>query len=93
MVKISTICRTDKDFERDTKHDIVKVHRSTNPDLHPFQKAREYQRAVIGAKLDKMFAKPFVAAMSNHSDAISCFAKSTKNLQHFISGSYDGEVK
>ena len=93
MVRINTICRTNKDFERETKFDLNKVERSLNPNLHPFQKAREYQRAVISAKMDKMFAKPFIAAMPNHSDAISCFAKSTKNIQNFISGAWDGEVK
>jgi WD repeat and SOF domain-containing protein 1 len=93
MVRISTICRTTQDYERETKHDLTKVQRSLNPNLHPFQKAREYQRAVIAAKMDKMFAQPFVAAMPNHSDGISCFAKSFKSLQNFISGSWDGEVK
>lgn len=93
MVRINTICRTSKDFERETKFDLNKVQRSLNPNLHPFQKAREYQRAVISAKMDKMFAKPFIAALSNHTDAVACFAKSTKNIQNFISGCWDGEVK
>lgn len=38
MPKVKTISRTEKDFERETKNDIMKVYRSTNKLLHPFQK-------------------------------------------------------
>lgn len=93
MVQIKSICRTSQDYERETKHDIVKVQRSTNPHLHPFQKAREYQRGVVAAKMDKIFAQPFVGNQAGHSDGISCFAKSIKSVNNFISGSWDGEVK
>ena len=55
--------------------------------------AREYQRALVATKLDKIFAKPFVGALSGHSDSISCFAKSLKSLTNFVSGCYDGEIR
>ena len=38
MPKIKTISRTEKDFERETKSDMMKISRSTNPLNHPFQK-------------------------------------------------------
>lgn len=31
MVKIKTISRSDKDFTRETKHDINKIHKNTDP--------------------------------------------------------------
>lgn len=56
MVKINTICRSSTDYERETKYDINKVHRNINPNMHQFQKAREYQRALVSTKMDKIFA-------------------------------------
>jgi WD repeat and SOF domain-containing protein 1 len=60
--------------------------------LHPFQGAREYQRALVSAKLEKMFAKPFLHALDEHSDGITVMAKSHQNLNDMLSGSADGEV-
>jgi WD repeat and SOF domain-containing protein 1 len=92
MVKLTTFTRTDKDFERETKMDLHKVHRSYSPSAHPLQQAREYQRAVVASKISKIFAKPFIAALSGHSDGISCMQKSRTNPTSLISGSFDGEV-
>jgi len=36
------------------------VFRNLNKVIHPFEKAREYTRALQAAKLDKVFAKPLV---------------------------------
>ena len=37
MVKIRTICRNEKDYNKQTNAEIQKVQRNpTNPDLHPF---------------------------------------------------------
>ena len=46
----------------------MRVQRSMAPELHPFEKAREYKRAVNAVKLDRHFAKPFVGALSGHFD-------------------------
>lgn len=64
----------------------------SNATLHPFQGAREYQRAMNSAKLEKMFAKPFIASLDDHSDGITCQAKSHSNMTDMLSGSADGEV-
>ena len=60
--------------------------------IHPFQKAREYKRALNAAKLEKVFAKPFITALDNHSDGVSVLAKNRHNLREMISGSADGEI-
>lgn len=51
------------------------------------------KRAISAAKVKKIFSKPFVTSFSGHADAIACFAKSQTNLAHFLSGSWDGEVR
>jgi len=92
MVKLTTFTRTERDFERETKLDIHKVHRSYAPDAHPLQQPREYQRAVVASKISKIFAQPFIDAMSGHSDGIQCMQKSRVNPTLLVSGSFDGEV-
>ena len=59
-MKIKTISRTEEDFSRKTTNDIVKVHFNRDPALHPFEKAREYTKAIVATKLEKIFAKPFI---------------------------------
>ena len=92
MVKLNIVTRTDKDFQRETKHDIHKVHRSLDPINHPHSRAREYQRAVTASKINKIFAKPFLFSLDAHSDAISCFGKAYEKLEYTVSGGFDGEI-
>lgn len=40
MPKIGVIARSERDFERDSKLEMNKVFRSTNPTIHKFQKVR-----------------------------------------------------
>ncbi|KAL4477426.1 hypothetical protein ABPG74_002576 [Tetrahymena malaccensis] len=93
MVKINTICRSSNDYVRETKYDITKVQRNSNPTLHQFQKAREHQRALVATKLDKMFAKPFLGCLTGHSDSISVITKCPNSLVKVISGTFDGELR
>lgn len=92
-MKIRTISRTEEDFVRKSNKDITKVHINRDPALHPFEKAREYTRAVVATKLDKIFAKPFVGALDGHRDGVYCMASVRTNLVPFISGSCDGEIR
>jgi WD repeat and SOF domain-containing protein 1 len=94
MVKVKAICRNEKDYVKHTNTQIEKVYR--NPAeaalLHPFQKAREYKRALNAAKLEKVFAKPFVCALDSHSDGINVLAKNKFDLREILSASADGEI-
>jgi WD repeat and SOF domain-containing protein 1 len=68
--------------------------RNLNPELHPFEKAREYTRALTATKMERMFAKPFIAQLGNgHIDGVYSFAKDLRRLDRVASGSGDGEVK
>lgn len=68
--------------------------RNLDPGLHPFEKAREYTRALNATKLERMFAQPFVGQLGDgHVDGIYSFAKDPRSLNRVASGSGDGEVK
>ncbi|TSK20212.1 Regulating synaptic membrane exocytosis protein 2 [Bagarius yarrelli] len=54
---------------------------------------REYTRALNATKLDRVFAKPFVASLDGHRDGINCIAKHSKSLATVLSGACDGQVK
>jgi WD repeat and SOF domain-containing protein 1 len=92
MVKIKAICRDENEYKRNTNTEIEKVFRNPNPRLHPFQKAKEYVRALNAAKLEKMFAKPFLFSLNNHTDGVKCLAKNRTNLTEVVSGSFDGQI-
>lgn len=98
MVKVKAICRNEKEYEKQTNGQIQKVQRAPASDsaaanvLHPFQMAREHKRAVNAVKLEKVFAKPFLAAMSEHSDGVTVMAKNKYNFVDMLSGSADGEI-
>ncbi|KAI1305206.1 DDB1- and CUL4-associated factor 13 [Halotydeus destructor] len=92
-MKVKMICRNPSEYMRETKFDIHKVPRNYDPKLHPFEVAREYQRALNAVKLDKIFAKPFVGSLEGHSDVVQCMIKHPVSLSTLISGSCDGEIK
>jgi len=93
MMKIKTISRTEEDFCRKSTLDISKVHRNRDPALHPFDRSREYAKAVVATKLDKIFAKPFVGAMDGHTDGVYCMSTFRNRVVPLISGACDGEIR
>ncbi|KAJ3073439.1 rRNA-processing protein sof1, partial [Quaeritorhiza haematococci] len=92
-MKIKTISRSEEEYTRERKNDIYKTQRNLDPALHPFERAREYTRALNAAKLERLFAAPFVAAMTGHVDGIYCMAKHPTRLTSVLSGSADGEIR
>jgi WD repeat and SOF domain-containing protein 1 len=94
------------------------LFRNFDPEVHPFEKAREYRydrsafffsacsfwaffkkkqsfssRAMTAVKMDKMFAKPFVRALSGHMEGVYSLAKHSTRLSCVISGACDGEIR
>lgn len=92
-MKVKVLTRNPDDYLRETKRDIHKVPRNFDPDLHPFEGAREYVRAVNAVKLEKVYAKPFIGSLDGHREGITAVAKHPKSLSVVASGSYDGEVR
>ncbi|KAF2803195.1 small nucleolar ribonucleoprotein complex subunit [Mytilinidion resinicola] len=71
-----------------------RVPRNLDPALHPFERGREYTKALTATKMERMFAAPFLASLgTGHVDGVYCFAKDPESLDHFASGSGDGVVK
>ncbi len=91
-MKIKPISRDRREFTREHKSEITRVHRSMQPELHPFEKGREYVRALNATKLDKHFAKPFITSLSGHMDGVQCMAKTSVSVTSILSGAADGEV-
>ncbi|KAI1846575.1 hypothetical protein JX265_010694 [Neoarthrinium moseri] len=73
---------------------VPKQPRNLDPALHPFERAREYTRAVTASKMERMFAQPFIAQLGDgHVDGVYSLAKDPNSLERFASGSGDGVVK
>jgi DDB1- and CUL4-associated factor 13 len=93
-MKIETLKRTKTSTDRECRNDLRKQSRNINPQFHPMQRSREYHRAVVAAKMSRMFAKPLMAGGNmEHRDAITCSAVSRKSLAPLVAGSADGAVK
>jgi WD repeat and SOF domain-containing protein 1 len=91
-MKIKTISRPDN-HSRSTDLDIYKVSRNLDPTLHPFERAREYTRALNATKLERLFSKPFLASLEGHIDGVYCLAKHASKTTLLASGSADGEIR
>ncbi|KAJ7985608.1 hypothetical protein DPEC_G00353830 [Dallia pectoralis] len=92
-MKVKVLSRNPDDYVRETKFDIQRVPRNYDPALHPFEVTREYTRALNATKLERVFAKPFLASLDGHRDGVNCMAKHPKSLSTILSGSCDGELK
>ena len=91
-MKIKTISRLKADFVRPDESSVFRSHRNPDPKLNPFEKQKEYSRAVNAAKLNKIFAKPFLGSME-HNDGVTAMATNPKSLVSVLSGSADGEIR
>lgn len=70
--------------------DPTPTSRNLNPLMHPFARARERTRALNAVKMERMFAKPFVAALEGHIDAVEVLTRRPDSLTEVASGSWDG---
>lgn len=85
-MKIKMLSRNPDDYLRETKHDIHKserfvcaemwkfllcaVPRNYAPEAHPMSQEREYVRALNATKLDRVFARPFIASLDGHTGTL-----------------------
>eukprot|EP00007_Cunea_sp_BSH-02190019_P005732 CAMPEP_0174237462 /NCGR_PEP_ID=MMETSP0417-20130205/8382_1 /TAXON_ID=242541 /ORGANISM="Mayorella sp, Strain BSH-02190019" /LENGTH=442 /DNA_ID=CAMNT_0015316219 /DNA_START=1 /DNA_END=1326 /DNA_ORIENTATION=+ len=92
-MKVKMISRSEVEHTRERKSDLIHKQRNLDPSLHPFERAREYTRALNATKLDKVFAKPFLASLDGHRDGVYCFATNPKSLDTLVSGACDGELR
>lgn len=87
------ITRRPSDYIRETKFDPHKVYKNYDARLHPQAHEREYKRALNAAKLERVFAKPFIGSLGGHGDVVSCLMKHQTSLAVMASGAFDGQIK
>ena len=92
-MKVKMLKRDPSDYLRETKADIHKVPRNFDPELHPFGSNREYVRAINAAKLERVFAKPFLGALDGHGDGVTALKAHPQRLSCAASASADGEIR
>lgn len=92
-MKVKVISRKPEDYVRGSTKEIHRQPRNLDPSLHPFEAAREYTRALNAAKLERVFAKPFLASLDGHTDGVNCLVRSPRSISSLVSGSCDGEIK
>ncbi|KAG0373113.1 MAG: WD40-repeat-containing domain protein [Linnemannia gamsii] len=92
-MKVKVLSRSADDQTRQRSNDIHKLQRNLDPALHPFEKAREYTRALNATKVERMFAKPFVGALSGHVDGVYSMCKHPGKLDWLVSGGGDGDLR
>lgn len=93
-MKIKTISRSSDDYVPVKSTQESQMPRNLNPALHPFERAREYTKALNATKLERVFAKPFVGQLGyGHRDGVYVIAKNYNVLNKLATGSGDGVVK
>merc|ERR1719421_2350381 len=93
-MKLKVLHRHDEDYQKPgVRGDVERLSRNPDPMLHPFERAREYTRAVNAVKIERMFAKPFVKALDGHVDSVRCLSRAHKKPTVLISGGCDGELR
>jgi WD repeat and SOF domain-containing protein 1 len=93
-MKIKTISRSADNYVPVRSTQESQMPRNLNPELHPFERAREYTKALNATKMERMFAKPFLGQLGNgHRDGIYTISKNFKVLNKLATGSADGVIK
>lgn len=80
-------------MQRQRASDPTPRFHNSDPVLHPFIRAREYQRALAATKLSRVFARPFLFALDGHRDGVCTMTTVNSTLVKVASGSMDGQIK
>lgn len=93
-MKIKTISRSADTYVPVSNARESALPRNLNPELHPFERAREYTRALNSTKLERVFAQPFVGALGDgHRDGVYALAKNFSSVNKVATASGDGVIK
>src|SRR3989338_2109719 len=92
-MKIKVISRSEEKHTKATKTSVTPLQKNPDPSIHPHDKAREYVLALNATKTEKLFAKPFLAALSGHRDGVYALRRHPSEITRVLSGSGDGEVR
>lgn len=93
-MKIKTISRSADSYVPVSNARESALPRNLNPELHPFERAREYTRALNATKLERVFAQPFVGTLGDgHRDGVYALAKNFSSVNKIATASGDGVIK
>eukprot|EP00761_Pharyngomonas_kirbyi_P009996 gb/GECH01010014.1/.p1 GENE.gb/GECH01010014.1/~~gb/GECH01010014.1/.p1 ORF type:complete len:453 (+),score=96.82 gb/GECH01010014.1/:1-1359(+) len=92
-MKIKTISRIDETYKGERSSDIPRHGRNFDPNFHPYAQPREYVRALVATKMDKIYAKPFVSALNGHMDSVNCLCPHPSELSYIYSAAADGDLR
>ncbi|KAL0215730.1 hypothetical protein P9112_007914 [Eukaryota sp. TZLM1-RC] len=92
-MKVKVISRSDQRYTSTTPGAVAPILKNRDPKLHPFQVEREYVRALNATKLQRVFAKPFIAALQGHNDGVCALATHKSRLNLAASGACNGEIR
>mmetsp|Transcript_5834 Transcript_5834/g.5770 ORF Transcript_5834/g.5770 Transcript_5834/m.5770 type:complete len:462 (-) Transcript_5834:13-1398(-) len=93
-MKIKTISRSSDTYVPVRNTQESSLPRNLNPALHPFERAREYTKALTATKMERMFAQPFVGQLGDgHRDGIYSIARNFSTTNQIATGSGDGVIK
>ncbi|KAI5150948.1 DDB1- and CUL4-associated factor 13 [Enteropsectra breve] len=91
MKKIDAVYYNKNERVKERKADVYIKKYSKDPVHHPMLLEREYVRALNATKMERMFAKPFVAALSQNTEGINLLVKDPA-AHTFATASYDNKV-
>lgn len=93
-MKLKTISRSSDTYVPVRNTQESSLPRNLNPALHPFERAREYTKALTATKMERMFAQPFVGQLGDgHRDGIYSIARNFSTTNQIATGSGDGVIK
>ncbi|KAK9474624.1 WD40-repeat-containing domain protein [Dipodascopsis tothii] len=93
-MKVKTLSRSADTYLPAQNTEVSRLPRNLNPELHPFERAREYTRALNATKMERLFAAPFIGQLGNgHIDGVYALCKDLRRLNTCASGSGDGVLK
>lgn len=93
-MKVKTISRSSDAYVPVRNTQESSIPRNLDPSLHPFERAREYTKALTATKLERMFAQPFVCQLGKgHIDGVYAIAKNLQSVNRVATASGDGVIK
>lgn len=92
-LKVKPLSRDPLKYGQATGKEWTKQERNLKPKYHPFEKAKEYTRALNSMKWERLFAKPFIAAFDDHVDTVQCLAKHPTTLSTVAAGDCAGAIR
>ncbi|KAI9891989.1 MAG: rRNA-processing protein sof1 [Vezdaea aestivalis] len=93
-MKVKALSRRSPTSSNPGQPSTARHPRNLAPTSHPFERAREYTRALNAVKLTRLFSAPFIGALEpGHTDGVYSLAANPTDLSRAVSGAGDGTVK